>query len=71
MSGKPDIIQVIDAFGMGAGGAEVRVEDDRVQLILRHPGHLGGLTFKFDAEQAKRIGDALLTGGARLSIKLV
>lgn len=70
MTGRPLIIQTIDAFGMGKGGAEVRIEEDLVTLILRHP-QVEPMTFKFNAEQAKRIGDALLTGAARLSIKLV
>lgn len=65
----PIIITTVDAFRMGAGSAEVRLEEaDRVTLILNHPNR-DTLTIKFTAEQAKRIGDGLMTAAVRLSVK--
>lgn len=65
----PIIVTTVDVFRMGAGAAEVRIEDaDRVTLILSAPG-AESMTFKFTGEQAKRIGDGLMTAAIRLSIR--
>jgi hypothetical protein len=68
---KPEIIQVVDVLQMGAGAAvEVRVNKERVVLIVYMPGQQPR-RYTFNGEQAKRIGDALMTGAARLEVKLV
>lgn len=65
-----DVLRLVDTFGGAVGSIEVRVDGDRVVMLLNRAGQ-HQRRYSFTAEQAKRIGDGLMTAAVRLSIPIV